>query len=235
MNIDFHYPTRAWHALKRQLPTHAYPREKFLSEYRPHWFTEDEWRALDYDDDDSPNKIKVWVDANTRQEITPISKHSGPHISARELFLESMRQRIQETLISREEGMFLTSGEIRKRLEKCDTEFSRIIDFLDKQPIYLRCLLDTHRLDSLNSILKKLIQSTREPFIDPPGYRLPPNIFRDEFLKTILLEYRKFFGKLPNHTRGQPFNAVSEELCGFAGFSSQGMEDALAKAKEKLT
>lgn len=235
MSAEFHYPPGARQVLKRLLPIHPYPRKKFLSEYRPPGITEDGWNAIDYDDEDSPRKIKVWVDASTRQEITPIPKSSGPHISARELFLESMRQHIQETITLREEGMYLTSGKIRGHLEDCDKEFSGLLDYVAELPYLIQCELDTNQLAALKKILRKLVKSTRAPYKDPPEYRLPPNIFREDFLGLMLREYRKFFGDLPNHTRGQPFNTVAEKLCDFTEFSSQGMEDALAKAKAKLT
>jgi len=236
MSEEFHYPPGKWEQLKRQLPVHPYPREKFLSEYRPPGASEVEWNAIDYDEEDSPKKIMVCVDADTRQEITPVSSRIGSYISARELFLEAMRQHIQQTITYEEELVYATDVDIAKKIKKCDDRFSELLDYVRELPYYVQCELDTRLVDSLKKSLKKLIKSARTHFEGLPENsfkKSPPNIFRDGFLDLMLREYQKFFGNLPGHTREQPFNKVAGKLCGFAPFSPLDMEDALAKAKAR--
>jgi hypothetical protein len=238
MSEEFHYPPRKFEQLKRQLPVHPYPREKFLSEYRPPGASEDEWNAIDYDEEDSPKKIMVCVDADTRREITSVSSRIGPFISACELFLEAMRQHIQQAITNEEEWVYATDIQIANKIKNCDDRFSELLDYVRELPYYVQCELDTRLVDSLKKSLKKLIKSTRTHFEGLPENsfnKSPPNIFREPFLDLMLREYHNFFGNLPGHTGEHPFKKVAGKLCGIAHFSPKGMQDALAKAKARFS
>jgi len=229
MNEEFHYPAGKHEWLKIQLPVHPYPREKFLSENKPTWHTQEQWDSMDYDEENSQKKIHVWIDKDNRKIITPIPKRIGPHIAARELFLEAMRPHIQQAVTYNEEGVFEPSGEIEKTLIKFDEKITNLWKFVTKLPVYIRCELDAALVDQLEKTLVALSLPARGPINE-----LPKGAFRKRFLKIALLEYAKYFGKLPRHTRNQPFNKVPSELCGFARFSPKNMEDALAEIKVSL-
>jgi len=230
MSEEFHYPDgkHAW--LREQLPTHPYPREKFLSDNRPHWYTQNQWDAIDYDEDNSRKTIYVWIDEKNQREITPISKRNGPHLAASELFLEAMRPHIQQAITYKEEGVFDPSGKIDKTIIRFDEKITNLWKFVTKLPVYIRCELDSRLVDQLEKTLVALSVPARGPI-----HELPKGAFKRRFLKIMLLEYKKYFGRLPGHTKNQPFNGVASDICGLARFSPKGMADELAEVKANIT
>jgi len=229
MSEEFHYPAGEHERLQEHLPTHPYPREKFLLENRPHWYTQKQWDAIDYDADNSPKTIYVCIDANTREPITTIPSRRAPQISARKLFLEAMRPHIQQARTHKEEGVFDPSGDIEKTIIQFDEKITNLWKFVTKLPVYIRCELDSRLVDQLETTLVLLAVPARGPVLE-----LPKGAFKRRFLEIMLLEYKKFYGEFPAHTRGQGFNTVASDLCKSAGFSPKGMVDVLAEIKAKL-
>ena len=176
-----------------------------------------------------PKKIHVWIDKDNRKIITPIPKRISPHIAARELFLEAMRPHIQQAITYKAEGVFDPSGDIEKTIIKFDEKITNLWKFVTKLPVYIRCELDPRLVDQLETTLVLLSVPARGPVLE-----LPKGAFKRRFLEIMLLEYKKFYGDFPAHTRGQGFNTVASDLCKSAGFSPKGMVDVLAEIKAKL-